>query len=73
MDLVKGMRYFTDPPFKTSKIYESNKFVSSDLESMSNSKQYQNQTIRFYCFGDCGSKINKFLIDKNKPRNLSVS
>ena len=63
------MRFFDWQSFTKANIYEPNKFISDLDELNSNSNQFQDYKIRLYCFGDCGSKINKFLLDNT---NLKV-
>ena len=64
------MRFFSDQSNRKVSIYEPNKFVSHDLDGLnSNSNQFQDDKIKLSCFGDCGSTINKFLLDNT---NLTV-
>ena len=70
IDSVRAMRYFSDKSNRKVCFSEPNKFVSHDLDGLnSNSNQFQDDKIKLSCFGDCGSTINKFLLDNT---NLTI-
>ena len=54
------------PPRFFIRRVEASKKIDEDKFSESN--QFQDQNIRLSCFGDCGSEINKFLIDNTNMK-----
>ena len=67
IESAKPSRFFGFGSRK-SKIYQPNKFVTQNLDE-DDSKQFQDQTASLGCLGDCGSQINKLLLEKT---NLEV-